>query len=406
MLVAHKIALDPTNVQRTYFAKASGVARFAYNWALEQWQRQYQAGEKPTEATLRKQLNYMKAEAFPWMLEVGKVAPQQAIKDLGSAFQRFFRGEAHYPRFKRKGVHDSFRADNGPSRKGVDAVEVHGTRIRLPRIGWIRMREALRFRGHIKSAVVSRMADRWFVSLLVDLGDVFTSSRENQAAAVGVDMGVKALATLSTGEVIEGPKPYRALILRVRRLSKSLSRKQKGSANWRKAKVRIARFHARIANIRRDALHKLTTRLTLEFSHVVIEDLHIKGMLSNRHLARAIADCGLHEFRRQITYKAKWYGCKVITADRWYPSSKTCSACRVIYDGLTLDDRVWLCPHCGTWHDRDRNAALNLKKLAVSSTVTACGEEGADCIAIDAVKPASTKQESNMTHPNGILVYI
>src|SRR6266446_5026093 len=316
MLVAHKIALDPTNVQRTYFARASGVARFAYNWALEQWKKQCQAGEKPTEAALRRQLNDIKADAFPWMLEVGKVAPQQAIKDLGRAFQRFWRGEAHYPCFKHKGVHDSFRADNGPAHKGADAVEVCGKRIRLPRVGWVRMREALRFQGQIKSVVVSRVSDRWFVSLAVDLGDMSMPSRENQAAAVGVDMGIKAFATLSTGEVVEGPKPHRALLLRLRRLSKALSHKHKGSANWHKAKAKIARLHARIANIRKDALHKLTTRLCQEFSHVVIEDLNVQGMLSNRRLSRAIADCGLYTFRRHLTYKVDWYGCKVITADR------------------------------------------------------------------------------------------
>ena len=391
MLVAHKIALDPSNVQRTYFAKASGVARFAYNWALEQWQTQYQAGEKPTEAALRRQLNAIKADAFPWMLEVGKVAPQQAIKDLGSAFQRFFRGEARYPRFKCKGVHDSFRADNGPSCKGADAVEVCGQGIRLACVGWVRMQEALRFQGQIKSAVVSRVADRWFVSLTVD---------------VGVDMGVKALATLSTGEVVEGPRPHRVLLLRLRRLSKSLSRKQTGSANWYKAKAKIARLHARIANIRQDTLHELTTDLTRRFATIVIEDLNVRGMMANRHLSRAIADCGLYEFRRQLAYKAAWYGCKVTVADRWYPSSKTCSVCGVRHDNLTLGDRTWTCPHCGVAHDRDVNAALNLEKLAVSSTVTACGEGGAGRIATDAVKPTSRKQEPNTTYPHGIFVHV
>jgi putative transposase len=368
--------------------------------------KQYQAGEKPTEAALRRQLNDIKADAFQWMLEVGKMAPQQAIKNLGRAFQRFLRGEARYPCFKRKGVHDSFRADNGPSHKGVDAVEVCVKRIRLPRVGWVRMREALRFQGQIKSAIVSRVSDRWFVSLTVDLGDISMTSRENQAAAVGVDMGIKAFATLSTGEVVEGPKPHRALLLRLRRLSKALSRKHKGSANWHKAKAKIARLHARIANIRNDALHKLTTRLCQEFSYVVIEDLNVQGMLSNRRLSRAIADCGLYTFRRHLTYKADWYGCKVITADRWYPSSKTCSVCAVIYGGLTLGERAWTCPQCGTWHDRDMNAALNLKKLAVSSTVTACGEEGAGRTVTDAVKPASMKQEPNTTNPHGIFVHV
>ncbi|MEF3193820.1 MAG: transposase [Halothiobacillaceae bacterium] len=257
MILAHKIALDPNNKQATYFTKAAGTARFAYNWALAEWQKQYEAWKqdnslpKPNEAALRRQLNAIKRERFPWMLEVTKCAPQMAIIQLGQAFQNFFAGRARYPRFRKKGVHDRFTLTN-------DQFSVEGSRIHIPKLGWVRMRESLRFAGKIMSATISRVADRWFVSIAVDTEDMPKRKAENQGV-VGVDLGVSALATLSTGEPpISGPKPHKALLSRLRRLSRSLSRKQKGSRNLAKAKAQLARLHARIANIRSDALHKLT----------------------------------------------------------------------------------------------------------------------------------------------------
>lgn len=392
MLIAHKIALDPNNAQATYFARACGVARFAYNWALDEWKRQYDAWKadnslpKPSQAALRRQLNAIKREQFPWMLEVTKCAPQMAIIQLGQAFQNFFAGRARYPQFRKKGVHDRFTLTN-------DQFDIDGCRIRIPNLGWVRMRESLRFAGKIMSATISRVADRWFVSIAVDTEDPPKCKAENQGI-VGVDLGVSALATLSTGEPpIPGPKPHKALLDRLRRLSRSLSRKQKGSRNRRKAKAKLARLHARIANIRLDALHKLTTEITRRFHTVGIEDLNVRGMMANRHLARSIADMSFHEFRRQLEYKAERRGGRVVVADRWFPSSKTCSACGSVQEAMPLSVRQWICPDCGTRHDRDLNAARNLATYAVSSTVSACGEEGAGSGLATGVKPASMKQE-------------
>lgn len=394
MIVAHKIALDPNNKQATYFARAAGTARFAYNWALEQWGKQYEAWKadntlpKPSEAALRRQLNAIKRERFPWMLEVTKCAPQQAIIQLGQAFQNFFAGRARYPQPRKKGVDDRFTLTN-------DQFTVEGCRIRIPKLGWVRMREPLRFSGKILSATVSRVADRWFVSITVETTDDSPLPKAENQGAVGVDLGVSELATLSTGEKIAGPKPHKALLARLRRLSRSLSRKQKGSANRRKAKAKLARLHARIANIRRDALHKLTTDLTRRFHTIGIEDLNVRGMVKNRCLARSIADMGFFEFRRQLEYKATMRGSVVVVADRWFASSKTCSACGSVQEAMPLSVRQWICPDCGTRHDRDLNAAINLKNMAVSSTVTACGEEGAGRARKSAVKPASVKQEAS-----------
>lgn len=395
MLMAHRIALEPNDAQATYLSRAAGVARFAYNWALAEWKRQYEAWKaddslaKPSQAALRRQLNAIKREQFPWMLEVTKNAPQMAIIQLGQAFQNFFAGRARYPQFRKKGQHDRFSLTN-------DQFSLDGCRIRIPNLGWVRMRETLRFAGNIMSATISRVADRWFVSIAVDTqDDSHLPPAENQGT-VGVDLGIKALATLSTGEpLIPGPKPHKALLDRLRRLSRSLSRKVKGSANRKKARAQLAKLHARIAAIRSDALHQLTTDLTRRFHTIGIEDLNVKGMVKNRRLARSIADMGFFEFRRQLEYKAAMRGGQVVVADRWFASSKTCSDCGYRLDGLPLSVREWTCPACGANHDRDMNAAVNLKNMAVSSTVTACGEEGSGRRRKTAVKPASVKQEAS-----------
>ena len=227
-------------------------------------------------------------------------------------------------------------------------------------------------------------------------------------------MGLSALATLSTGEKVIGPKPHRALLKRQKRLSRSLSRKHKAakaklglaanapipkgvrlpvSENAKKARAQLSRLHARIANIRQDALHKLTTDLTRRFHTIGIEDLNVRGMVKNRHLARSVADMGFFEFRRQLEYKTAMRGGEVVVANRWFASSKTCSCCGHKLDDLPLSVREWACPACGTDHDRDVNAAKNLKNMAVSSTVSACGEEGPGLRRKTKTKPASVKQE-------------
>jgi len=392
MLIAHRIALDPNDVQATYLSRAAGTARFAYNWALAEWKRQYEAWKadnnqpKPAQAALRRQLNSIKRERFPWMLEVTKNAPQMAIIQLGQAFQNFFAGRARYPQFRKKGVHDRFTLTN-------DQFDIDASRIRIPNLGWVRMRETLRFAGKIMSATVSRVADKWFVSIAVDTQDDSHLPKAENQGAVGVDLGVAALATLSTGETIIGPKPHKALLARLQRLSKSLSRKVKGSANRKKAKAKLAKLHAGIGNIRSDALHKLTTYLTRRFHTIGIEDLNVRGMVKNRRLARSIADMGFFEFRRQLEYKAQMRGGQVVVADRFFASSKTCSACGHRLEILPLSMRQWTCPTCGASHDRDVNAAINLKNMAVSSTVSACGEEGSGRRRKTAVNPASVKQE-------------
>lgn len=391
MLIAHRIALDPNNVQATYLARTAGVARFAYNWALSEWRRQYAEHQAnptltaPSQLALRRQLNAIKREQYPWMLDVTKNAPQMAIIQLGEAFKNFFARRARYPKFRLKGTDDRFTLTN-------DLFRVDGKRFYVPKLGWVRMREVLRFTGRIVSATVSRRADRWYVSVTVDATETSLPPAENQGV-VGIDLGVSVLATLSTGEQWPGPKALRSLLDRLRRLSRSLSRKVKGSRNRDRAKRRLARLHSRIANLRRDGLHKLTTSVARRFHTIGIEDLNVRGMLGNHRLARAIADMGFYELRRQLEYKAAWRGGHVVVADRWYPSSKTCSCCGYRLEELALATRSWTCPACGIDHNRDINAAVNLKNMAMSSIATACGGNGSGLVREHRTKPAPVKQE-------------
>ena len=384
--LSHKIALSPSPSQINFLSRCAGTARFAYNWFLAENGREYQAHKddpshpKPSWGALDKRLNAIKAVEFPWMYEVPSCIPQQSQRHLARGFSNFFAGRARFPRFKRKGRHDAFTLSN-KSFKIVGRYLVIGKRAR------IKMRLPLRFVGKVMSCTVSRIAQRWYASFQVQLDDLsFLPTHENQGV-VGVDLGVKALATLSSGEVVDGPKPLKSGLKRIRRLARTVSRRQRGSANRRKAADRLARVHARVANVRREYLHVLTDGLTRRYNVVGIEDLNVSGMTRSASgtvekpgrnvkaksgLNRAIADMGFGEFRRQLEYKAEMRGVEVVTAHRFYPSSKTCSDCGLVNGGLTLSERSWAC-ECGATHDRDLNAAKNLEIMAATVAVTACG---------------------------------
>ena len=369
MILAHKIQLDPNKIQQKYFAKACGVARFAYNWALAKAKEQYEQDNalKFSESALRKELNAIKKEQFPWMLEVTKCAPQLAIKDgLASAFKNFFAKRAGFPKFKKKGMNDSFSLSN-------DQFAVKGSTIRIPNLGYVRMTEELRFNGKIIGATVSRRADKWFVSIQVEFPEP-NPIHNSESQAVGVDLGVMDLMTLSDGTKHAGSKPHKVLLSRLRRLNKSLSRKrgskkgEKKSKNFIKTQKQLSRLHAKIANIRNDETHKLTSMLTQNYGTIGIEDLSVSGMAKNHKLARAVLDMSFYEFRRQLEYKAKITGGDIIVADRFFPSSKLCSNCGYKAEDMKLSVRKWVCPICESIHDRDINAAINLKNNAVTNS--------------------------------------
>ncbi len=363
MNLTHKIALDPTCKQRRYFARAAGTARFVWNWALDEWNLQYEAGEKPTANNLKKQFNAAYPSLYPWVGDVHRDCHSQPFADLQAAFSNFFAGRADRPSFKKKGrTRASFYVAN-------DKFTVTGKSVRLPVIGNVRLREPLRFTGKINSARVVEEAGRWFLCVSVDVGEM-TRDRTGDGV-VGVDIGVKALATISTGEQFDNPRPLRKAQERLRRANRKLHRRGKGSRNRNKQRRVVAKIHQRIKNIRQDGLNKLTTGLAKNHGAVVIENLNVAGMVKNHRLAQAISDASFGLFRTMLTYKSALYGTLIVVADRFFPSSKTCSSCGLVKDVLSLGERIFRCP-CGLVIDRDLNAALNLRKLgAACAEVTA-----------------------------------
>ncbi|MFH7030753.1 MAG: RNA-guided endonuclease InsQ/TnpB family protein [Heteroscytonema crispum UTEX LB 1556] len=374
MLLGFKTELKLNNKQRTALMKHCGVSRHAWNWGLGLTKQILDHNKAnpdskikfPTAIDLHKWLVALVKSKNEWYYECSKSTPQQALMALREAWKRCFNKTSGVPKFKKKGKHDSFTVEGtvkilGNNKIQVPVIGVLKTYERLPfgfavPYGGKRSCRAVSPQVLTKSATISRQADRWFISFRFD---VETQDLAN-TDVVGVDLGVKTLATLSTGEVIAGAKFYKKYEAKLSRIQWLNRRKIKGSANWKKAQVQIARLHRKIANIRKDALHKLTTLLAKNHGTVVIEDLNVSGMLANHKLAKAIADMGFFQFRRQLTYKCELYGSKLVVVDRWFPSSKTCSNCGTKKETLGLDERVFECGHCGFSIDRDLNAAINL----------------------------------------------
>jgi putative transposase len=396
---AYRYELDPNNVQRSSLLQHAGVARFAYNWGLDHRIKLYKSNQGNDRFTnpmkQHKLLNSLKKSQFPWMYQCSKCAPQEALRNLGQAFKNFQRGlkegkQIGFPKFKSKGVNDSFRL--------TGTIRFEGRKIQLPRLGKIRIKEKRKqyFKGRILSVTVKRREDRWFVSVTVE--EEIEDPKPIVSYAVGVDLGIKTLATLSDGTTFSNPRALGRRIKKLRKLSKSLSRKKKGSKNREKAKLRLARMHLEIFNVRQDTLHKLTTYLAKNHSRIVIENLCVSGMMKNRRLSRAIADVGFYEFRRQLEYKCQWYGSKLDVAKRTFPSSKRCSSCGHKKKELSLSEREYECEECGLMIDRDLNAALNLVTVSLPETLTARGEDVR--LEVDSygfAKQTSVKQEPKWT---------
>lgn len=390
---AYRFELDPNDVQKTALKKHAGTARYAYNWGLEQVKEALDARAQgadariPTAVDLHRRWNRYKKEHAPWWTEVSKCAPQEALRDLGVGLKHFFDSRAGarkgrkvgFPRFRKRGVRDRFRYSTGSF--GPDG----SGHVKLPRVGRVRTKEPTtkllrrleQGDARITSATVSRRADRWFVSLAVEVERA--TPTPVTGPAVGVDRGISCFMACSDGTRVASPRPLEAAQTRLRRANRALHRKQKGSSNRAKAARRVGRLHYRVACQRRDFLHKVTTELARTKRAVVIEDLHTAGLVQNRHLARHIADQGWGEFARMLAYKCAWYGSTLVVADRFYPSSKTCSECGAIKESLELSCRTYRCEVCGAVTDRDLNAALNLARLAgpvaasAAETQNACG---------------------------------
>jgi putative transposase len=403
---AFRYELAPNLSQRLLLGKHAGTARFAWNWALGERIGRYEAKEGPARFTSaieqHRELNARKATDWPWMYEVSKCAPQEALRDLDRAFRNLVRARkagryCGFPRFKRKGVRDSFRL--------TGSIHVGGRGVRVPRLGSIRTKESTeKFRGRILSATVRREADRWYVSLTVEAER--SEPPPVVGPVVGVDLGLLSFGVVSDGvseERIEAPKPLARHLRLLKRRSRAHSRKRLGSRSRTRSALRLARLHRRIRNVRTDFLHKVSTRLARTKSVVVLEDLNVGGMVRNRPLARYICDAGWSSFRRMLEYKSRWYGSKVVFAPRFFPSSKKCAECGHVVEKLSLWARMWMCPACGAEHDRDGNAARNLVawyRLTTGSSPGrhACGEPSGGAEAKASASHGSLKQESAVAY--------
>jgi putative transposase len=355
--LAHTIRLYPNKTQEVFFKKACGCARVAYNYGLNKYKEQLNLGLKPKIIEIKKQFNREKETLYPWMSETNKDANQQPFTNLQTAFVKFFKKQGNFPKFKKKGVKNSFYISN--DRFGVDR-----NRFRIPKLGWVKGAESLRLSGKINSATIKRKANYWFVVVSVEI-EIHPKTCDNQTV-IGVDMGIKTLATLSNGVKIESGYPLKKKIDKLRLLQRRLSRKVRGSSNRQKQIMRVAKLYYEISCIRRDGLNKLTTYLCQNFKSICIEDLNVLGMLKNRKLALAISDMGFGELRRQLIYKSKLYENKIVLVDRFFPSSKTCYRCNWIKNDLILSDREFVCKNCGLVIDRDQNAAINIKNFGLN----------------------------------------
>jgi putative transposase len=364
---AFRYRFYPSDGQAAELSRTFGCVRKVYNMALEARTRAWQQGERVNyNATSAMLTAWKRTEELAYLSEVSSVPLQQCLRHLQGAFVSFWEKRGKYPRFKSR----------KKSRRSAEYTS-SAFRYRDGRLTLAKMREPLDIvwsrplpEGAVPSTVTVSQdsAGRWFVSLLCEDPTVKPLSATDMA--VGIDAGLDHLLTLSTGEKITNPRHERKDRARLTRAQRALAKKVKGSANRDKARRKVAHVHARIADRRRDHLHKITTRLVRENQTLVIEDLTVRNMVRNRTLARAISDAAWSEFRRMLEYKAAWYGREVVTVDRWFPSSKLCHACGTLQDKMPLHIRTWTCA-CGTAHDRDMNAAKNL--LGAGLALSVCG---------------------------------
>jgi putative transposase len=386
------VALDPTTEQAAKFLRDCGARRYAYNWAVTEIKQAFTRGAETGEYdpdvwsawALRKRWNQVKAGVAPWWAENSKCAYSGGIADAvaalknwhGSRAGRRKNSRARFPQLKKRDrdpLRCTYEVNPGPVR--IDSART----VVLPRVGQVRAAENIRAlwrhvrrgTGRILAATVREKAGRWFVSFRLEISA--RRQPEPRMDTVGVDIGIGSNLLVvmhpdgSVAEKVRSPRALKESLVDLRRLDRGLARKTKGSTRWRKTRRDLARIHARIVNVRKDAIHKATTYLVKTHGQVVIEDLnnagHMRGLRSHR---KAWIDVAAGELRRQLVYKAEWYGCDLWLADRWYPSSKTCSACGQVNQSLTMRDRRWACPRCRVVHDRDENAGVNLARLPAS----------------------------------------
>ncbi len=372
--ITYKYRLDPTKEQQNFFAQFAGSVRFVFNKSLEKIKQAVDAGLKiPTYTDLTKRLPYMKAqEETAWLSTIHSQILQQGIKDLSEGVDAFFsqkkqkKSSRGFPKFKKKGQRESFRYPQ--------SIRCKDGKVYLPKIGWVRYRDSRPIEGVIKQAAVKLIGQHWYVCIACSIEIEVPEFHITEDTVLGIDVGIKNYISASDGMKIDNPSHLKHMLEKLRHLSKSLSRKKKGSKNWFKMRAKIQRLHIRITNCRRDFLHKQSTVLTDNqgVRAICIENLSIAGMVKNRKLARAISDASWGTFYEFLKYKCEWRGKKFLKVDRFYPSSKLCSSCGNKQD-MPLHVRVFDCTACGMKLDRDINASINIRSAGTSELIS-CGE--------------------------------
>jgi putative transposase len=362
MLKAFNFRLYPTTTQAVQLNQHIGSCRFVYNWALDQKIKTYeQTGKSVSRFDLNKMIPVLKA-SNEWLGEVNSQSLQGMTKQVESAFTRFFREKNGFPKFKsKKNPIQSFTVPQHYT------VNFENSTVKLPKIGEIKAVLHRGFEGELKTATVSRSCKgHYYISILVEDGKELPVKQEfSDSTTIGVDVGIKYFAVLSTGEKFENPKYLKNSLQRLKVLQKRVSKKQKGSQNRAKAKQRLAALHDKIVNQRNDFQNKLSFKLISENQAIALETLNVKGMVKNHNLAQSISDSAWSSFVTKLEYKAEWLGKTVLRIGQFEPSSKLCSTCGYHNKELQLSDRYWECPECDTKHDRDINAATNIKKFAL-----------------------------------------
>jgi len=360
---AYKTEIKPNDKQITFFRRCLGASRFVYNWALADRIALFEQGKKTSQYTQCKKFNAVKDDVCPWIRKLPYIVVESSVANLDTAYKNFFRRvkqgkeKAGFPRFKKKGQQHSFQLKRG---------KITDTHIYFTGIGFVRLcqewyipTEAQKYGNYL---TVSTQGGKWFVSVLV-YEEV--DKLETTGKVLGIDFGIKDIAILSTGKVFSNPKVLYDAEAKLKRLQRELARRNKGGENWQKTKAKLQQAYYKVTCIRKHILNEISSYVVYDLKPdvIVLEDLNVSGMVKNHHLAKAILDVGFYELRRQIEYKAEWAGIQVVFADRFFPSSKTCSRCGCVKSDLTLGDRVFVCPDCGFEIDRDLNAAINLQKL-------------------------------------------
>lgn len=359
MIKAHEIKLYPNALQEQFFKRSCGASRFAYNWALNRWNEYHAKGINTSGYSLRKEFNSIKLSQFPWVKELGKTATDYPILNLEKGFKAFFKHASKRPKFKKKGVRDSFVAV-----ENYHSFKQKNGKIWVPRLGWVKCVEMLRFHGKVNNVVIKRISNKWFAVVNIDVNESIIEPHK-EIKVLGVDFGIKNLCVCSNGLTITNPNALKTRLKSIKRHQRCLSRKKKGSSNRRKQILKLSALHYKVKCVRNNAIHSATRQILDSSNIIVIEDLNVSGMVKNHNLAKALNDVSFAEFRRVLEYKAKWENKQILVADRFFPSSKTCSSCGAVKEILRLSERVFNCNNCGHKIDRDLNASINLANLAL-----------------------------------------